>query len=218
VKPRIAWVVFDLGETLIDETASWDRWADYLGVPRFTFHAVMGHVIAAGRPHTDVFSFFRRDFDIEAEEAAKQATGLGWPMSDNALYDDAIPTLQELRAQSYQLAVFANQPLSARRFMATLPVDRVATSEQWGIAKPDPRFFERIATTLEREPREIAYVGDRVDNDVVPAAQAGMIAIHLRRGPWGLIQASWPEAAQAAIRIESLAELPSALEGWQRTV
>jgi FMN phosphatase YigB (HAD superfamily) len=218
VSRRIAWVVFDLGETLVDETASWDRWADYLRVPRFTFHATMGAVIAAGRPHTDVFSFFRSDFDLEAQTVARQATGLGWPMSDEDLYDDVIPTLQLLCARGYQLAVFANQPRSAARFMATLPVDRVATSDQWGIAKPDPRFFERIATTLETAPQQIAYVGDRVDNDVVPAVRAGMLAIHLRRGPWGFIQASWPEASQAAIRIESLTELAPALEGWQRTV
>jgi HAD superfamily hydrolase (TIGR01549 family) len=218
VSRRIAWVVFDLGETLVDETASWDGWADYLGVPRFTFHAVMGHVIAAGRPHTDVFSFFRPGFDFAAERAKKEATGLGWLPRANDLYADAIPTLALLHAQGYRLAVFANQPGSAARFMATLPVDRVGTSEQWGIAKPDPRFFERIATTLETAPPEIAYVGDRVDNDVVPAAKAGMLAIHLRRGPWGFIQASWCEPSQAAIRIDSLTELPAALEGWQRSV
>ena len=60
-------------------------------------------------------------------------------------------------------------------------------------------------------PGEIAYVGDRVDNDVVPAAAAGMLAVFLRRGPWGYIQADRPEAALARIKINSLAELPEAL-------
>ncbi len=35
-------VVFDVGETLVDETRYWDEWADWLGVPRFTFFAVLG--------------------------------------------------------------------------------------------------------------------------------------------------------------------------------
>jgi len=54
------WVVFDLGETLVDETENWGRWADYLAVPRLTFFAALGAVIAARRPHTDVFELFRR--------------------------------------------------------------------------------------------------------------------------------------------------------------
>jgi FMN phosphatase YigB (HAD superfamily) len=58
---------------------------------------------------------------------------------------------------------------------------------------------------------EIAYVCDRVDNDVAPAATAGMVAVFLRRGPWGYLQADRPEAALARIRIDSLADLPEAL-------
>ena len=34
----------------------------------------------------------------------------------------------------------------------------------------------------------IAYVGDRADNDVGPAIAAGMVGVHIRRGPWGHLQ------------------------------
>src|SRR3954471_306505 len=37
-------VVFDVGETLLDDTMEWGRWADWIGVPRHTFSAVMGAV------------------------------------------------------------------------------------------------------------------------------------------------------------------------------
>ena len=60
-------------------------------------------------------------------------------------------------------------------------------------------------------PHQICYVGDRVDNDVLPAAAAGMITALLRRGPWGLVQAAWPEAQRADIRLDSLDELLPAL-------
>jgi FMN phosphatase YigB (HAD superfamily) len=63
---------------------------------------------------------------------------------------------------------------------------------------------------------EIAYVGDRVDNDVVPAADAGMVSIFLRRGPWGYLQADWPGVALAHLRLDSLAELPAALAALDR--
>jgi hypothetical protein len=38
-----------------------------------------------------------------------------------------------------------------------------------------------------------------------------MLAVHLRRGPWGFLQAEWPGAAEADVRIDSLTELPAAL-------
>ena len=41
-------VVFDVGETLVDESREYGSWADWLGVPRHTFSSVFGAVIAEG--------------------------------------------------------------------------------------------------------------------------------------------------------------------------
>jgi FMN phosphatase YigB (HAD superfamily) len=82
-----------------------------------------------------------------------------------------------------------------------------------GAAKPAPEFFAAVARLAEVDPGEIAYIGDRVDNDVLPAIAAGMTEVHVRRGPWGHLHAAWPEAARAHVRIESLAELADALDG-----
>ena len=76
-------------------------------------------------------------------------------------------------------------------------------------ASPQPEFFARVVAEAGAEPGEIAYVGDRVDFDVVPARAAGMVAVHIRRGPWGYLQ---PGREQADVCIDSLAELPEALE------
>ena len=46
---------------------------------------------------------------------------------------------------------------------------------------------------------------------MLPALAAGMVAVHIRRGPWGHLHAGLPEAARADIRIESLSELPGRL-------
>jgi FMN phosphatase YigB (HAD superfamily) len=66
------------------------------------------------------------------------------------------------------------------------PLDLVASSERWGVAKPARAFFHRIAAELRLLPAEIAYVGDRIDNDIEPAVEAGMVAIFMRRGPWAM--------------------------------
>ncbi len=89
--------------------------------------------------------------------------------------------------------------------------DLVASSGSWGVEKPDRAFFERVSEELTLPPSSIAYVGDRLDNDVLPAIETGMAGVFLRRGPWGVIQATWPEARQATIAIDSLDELPAAL-------
>jgi FMN phosphatase YigB (HAD superfamily) len=94
-----------------------------------------------------------------------------------------------------------------------VPLAIAASSETWGVAKPDLAFFRRVAEELRLEPAEVAYVGDRLDNDIRPAAFAGMVAIFVRRGPWGLVQAGRANPPEAALTVESLAELPAALAG-----
>ena len=205
-QPR-RWVVFDLGETLVDETRNWSRWADHLGVPRLTFFALFGAVLAARRPHTEVFERFGTTLEQE-----RAASGPAWELDETDLYPDALPVLAALRARGHGLAVMANQPLEAAPFLATLPVDVTATSAGWALAKPDPRFFARVCTEVGAAPSDIAYVGDRVDNDVLPALAAGMTAVHLRRGPWGHLHADWPEAERATVRLDDLTGLPAALD------
>jgi HAD superfamily hydrolase (TIGR01549 family) len=209
---RVTWMVFDLGETLVDETRNWARWADHLGVPHLTFFATLGAVIADRREHTEVFTRFREDFDVGTELVRKAEAGLPWGFTDADLYPDALPALARLRAAGLQLAVMANQPLEAAPFLATLPVDLVATSAEWGVTKPDPEFFARVLAGTGAQAHQVAYVGDRLDNDVLPARAAGMVGVHLRRGPWGHVHRHWPEASQADLSIDSLHELvPSAV-------
>jgi len=57
------------------------------------------------------------------------------------------------------------------------------------------------------EAEEVAYVGDRVDNDVEPALAAGMVAVHVKRGPWGHLH----DPPREALRVLSLDELPAVL-------
>jgi hypothetical protein len=51
-------VVFDVGETLVDETREYGTWADWLGVPRHTFSAVFGAVISLGMDYREAFQYF----------------------------------------------------------------------------------------------------------------------------------------------------------------
>ena len=210
---RIQAVFFDIGETLIDETRQWGMWADWLDVTRLTFFAALGALIERGEHHRRVFEIVRPGIDLARERAARAAAGLDEWIEPGDFYPDALPCLRELRARGYLIGLAGNQPIAAEAQLRSLglPADIVASSAGWGVEKPAPEFFARIAAAACVPASSIAYVGDRLDNDVLPAAAAGMVAVLVRRGPWGHLHATQPAAALAAIRLDTLAELPAAL-------
>ena len=124
-----------------------------------------------------------------------------------------MPCLASARAAGFRVGIAGNQPEAAETALAALgvPADFVASSARWGVEKPDPGFFAKVAEAAGEPAGAIAYVGDRLDNDVLPAKAAGMTAVFIRRGPWGVIHAASPEAAIADLRIEQLDGLASLL-------
>ena len=209
-------VFFDIGETLVDETRQWGSWADWLGIPRLTFFAVLGGLIERGEHHRRVFELLRPGIDLAHERAARAAAGHAEHFGRSDFYPDAIPCLEALRRAGYRIGLAGNQPAGVEDVLRAmdLPVDLIASSAGWGVEKPSPEFFARVIALAGVPPDKIAYVGDRVDNDLVPAAAAGMLAVFLRRGPWGFLQAEHPDASQARLRLDSLAALPQALEAF----
>ncbi len=206
-------VFLDVGETLVDETRQWGEWADWLGVGRLTLFAALGATIERGRPHQEVFQIVRPGIDLQQERLRRAEAGVPDGFRADDLYPDAVPCLQALRAEGYLVGLAGNQPLQAEDALRSMgiSVDVLASSARWGVEKPSRAFFERVVSAAGCLPHEVAYVGDRLDNDVLPAREAGMVAVFLRRGPWGFLHAQLPGVEQAHLRLESLAELPSAL-------
>lgn len=211
--PRVRAVVFDVGETLIDETTEYGTWADWLGVPRHTFSAMFGAVIAGGEDYRQTFQRFQPGFDLVAERLRREEGDFPEHFDEHDLYPDARPCLEKLRQLGFLIGIAGNQTAQAERLLRALdlPTDFIGTSAGWEVEKPSAEFFRRIIAECGCAPGEIAYVGDRLDNDIRPALAAGMVAVFLRRGPWGYIHAAHPDITQAHIRVESLHELPEKL-------
>jgi len=201
-------VFFDIGETLIEETRAWSVVADWLGVPRMTLFSVLGSLIHEGRDHRELFDIVspRIGWKGVSEHFRHDA---GIPYLPEDLYPDVRPTLENLRRQGYFIGIAGNQPVEREKNLLEmdLSADLIATSGGWGLKKPHREFFEKVIAEARCPPGEIAYVGDRIDNDVLPAAAAGMVPIHIIRGPWGYIQRNWPDAAEARAQVRSLEEL-----------
>lgn len=197
-------VVFDVGETLVDETRHWSQVAHEVGVTPLVLMATLGALVERDEPHHAAWRVLGVDppttpTDIRPED----------------LYPDALPALGALRAAGYVVAVAGNQPARAEHQLraAGVAVDLVATSARWGVAKPSPAFFARVVTDLGMTAHDVLYVGDRLDNDVLPARAAGMRTALVRRGPWGYLHAARPDATLADVRVDSLRELTALLLG-----
>jgi FMN hydrolase / 5-amino-6-(5-phospho-D-ribitylamino)uracil phosphatase len=193
-------IVFDIGETLVREDRYWASWADWLDVPRHTLAALVGAVTAQGRDDADALRLLRPGIDIGAEYRAREAAGRGEQLDDSDLYDDVRPTLAALRELGVRVVVAGNQTVRAGELLRALdlPVDVIATSDEWGVAKPSPEFYARVLEVAGAPPYETVYVGDYPVNDVFPAKRAGLRVAHIRRGAWGHLWADDPEVVAAA--------------------
>ena len=185
--------MFDVGETLVDETAMWTQAAKLTGVPAFTMMGVLGGLAERGEDHSRLWEIL----GVEQPDAR-------WSADD--WYPDAIPCIERLRAAGYRVCAAGNTRVVGEATAAE-QVEVLGSSERWGVAKPSEAFFERVVEAVGSAPAKIAYVGDRVDYDVLPALAAGMTAVHVVRGPWGFLH----ESPEDAIVIRSLDELPGVL-------
>ncbi|MFF2654717.1 HAD family hydrolase [Streptomyces sp. NPDC058045] len=193
-------IVFDVGETLTKDDRYWASWADWLGVPRHTVSALVGVVVSQGRDATDALRLLNPDMDVASAYRARESAGRGEYLDESDLYPDVRPALGALQKAGKRIIVAGNQTARAGELLRELdlPADLVATSGDWGVAKPDPSFFDRVLEAAGCAPDEVLYVGDHPVNDVFPAKAAGMRVAHLRRGPWGQLWADDPEVAAAA--------------------
>ena len=183
------WVCLDVGETLIDETRVWATWADVLGVPRLTFMAALGAVVARGGDHRDVFDIVGvpdwRSHRAEIRGARTAASGrtISTPTRCRRSTRCATPATGW---RSSPTSRPSGRPSCARW---AFDAEVMAMSDELGVAQAGTRVLRTRRCELmgDPDPADVAYVGDRLDNDVRPAAAAGMRAVWLRRGPWAIL-------------------------------
>jgi FMN phosphatase YigB (HAD superfamily) len=208
-------VVFDIGEVLIDETRVWACWADILGVSRLEFAAVLGAAIAQGQDHEAVFEHVAPNVEWEAFIEEHERRYGGFQPTD--LYPDVTLCLSELQELGFRVLLVGNQPARRHAQLAALElaVDGIATSDELGAEKPATPFFESVLRLAETsDPTDVLYVGDRVDNDILPAMDFGMSTCWIRRGPWGVLQ-ELPDGAEPELVLDGLGELPLLLSQWR---
>ncbi len=208
------WVVFDVGETLVDESRAWRVWADELGISHMEFMSVFGAVVARGQGYADVADYFPGLDWVTHRDSVHAKLGA---LAQEDIFPDVHGSLASLRSEGFRSAIIGNQPRSATDELRALGVEAevMVMSADLGVMKPDPDFFRLTLARLgDPDPDDVAYVGDRIDNDVIPSSAAGLRAVWLRRGPWGVVPQEKP--AEADLIVDTLTELAERIdEVWR---
>jgi FMN hydrolase / 5-amino-6-(5-phospho-D-ribitylamino)uracil phosphatase len=178
-------VVFDCGETLVDETGQWTTWAGWLGVPPFTLMATVGGLLERGIPVTEAFDLFVPGFDIDAEIERRVALGQGVRLSHEDLHHDVQPAMKELTAAGVRLCIAGTMTADEQCRLSALglPVAAVVSHSELGHRNSSPEFFTALALRLGTAPEGYTYVGHRLDTSYPAATAAGTPYVYLVRGP-----------------------------------
>jgi putative hydrolase of the HAD superfamily len=128
-----------------------------------------------------------------------------WERHENfALYEDALPVLDELRRHALRIGLVTNGQRDVAEFAEhhRLEVDAMIGSKAHGRIKPHPSIFLAALESLDVRPEETAMVGDSYEDDIEGARALGIRAILLDRD--GLRR-------DERDRIDTLFALPAAL-------
>ena len=198
----IKWIFFDVGSTLVDETEAYDqRVRDVIAGTDITFEQFDSVRIALARQGFDGNSAAIKYFGL---------TKTPWHSEDEIPYSDAKSTLAALSQMGYKLGIIANQKLGTAERLENWGLrqyfDVIAASAEIGYAKPDKRIFEAALEMAGCTARESVMVGDRLDNDMIPAKALGMKTVWIKNG---LAQYQSEELGKdvADVQIASLSEL-----------
>ncbi len=178
---NIKWIFFDLGSTLIDEEQCIEfRVAETLKQPgapsEKEFYAQMEYFASVNKlPYKDTVEKF----------GLKK---VGWLKQLEKLYPETPNVLQKLSGV-YKLGIIANQSAGTEERLVKFGIgnffDLIISSAEAGISKPDIRIFEMALRGANCSAQHTCMVGDRLDNDIEPAAGLGMYTIWVRQGWYG---------------------------------
>jgi len=120
-----------------------------------------------------------------------------------------LDVLAGLKAEGWAVAVVSNCTADSATIFAELPlasaVDVAVLSCEAGMAKPDPRIYERTCKALGVDPMSCVYVGDGADRELYGAWALGMRVVQTRQ--YAQSDPDW-----SGPKIDSLAELPAYLD------
>jgi len=213
-------ILWDVGGPLVDEEPMYVIWeAAIFDVYRSQtgkdlsparFAAAKEWALQSYAPYSFqaiIFDLMDRDI-VRADEATKLFYTIV-PSHGEHLNPGLIETLEYLAAR-VPMAIVANQLKGLPERLRSLGIEKyfkhIISAGEFGLYKPDLRIFQHALEQLNLQPHEALMVGDRPDNDVVPAKLLGIKTLLLRTG-WYEQQKIRMPSEQADYVVNSVPEM-----------
>ena len=202
---NIKWLFFDVGSTLVDEHLAYEhRMREMADLANTTYSSV----------YETAMTFYKQNKKGDLETAKLLGVELPkWHKEDEILYSDTTKCLEILSGR-YKIGIIANQSLGTMTRLEQHGIlqyiDLVIASAEEGVAKPDKRIFEIALNRSNCQPGESVMIGDRIDNDIVPAKRMGMHTIWIKQG-YGQYWDITDEVEKADCTVHSLMEICNVL-------
>lgn len=198
---------FDVGYTLVNEDAVWEARcreqaqtdeAKKLGLSAADIYHEIEIASISRKPQ------FRTLIDKYGfKEVAPYRTEL------EKLYKDA-PAVIEALSQKYELGIIANQLDGLKERLQAFDLlhylKYIISSWDIQVMKPDIRIFDYALDKASCAPQETCMIGDRLDNDILPAKALGMKTVWIKQG-FGALQKPLSKSEEPDYTISSLSEL-----------
>lgn len=173
----IEWIFFDIGSTLVDESKAYEhRFSDSSEKSNVTFEALYQTAV---------------EFYKQGKKGDKEAfklynlTPTNWHTEDEFLYPDTIEILKKLSTK-YKLGVIANQVMGIEKRLEDFGILEyfkiIVSSAEEGVSKPNEEIFRRALKRADTIAEHSVMVGDRLDNDIIPAKNLGFSTVWIKQG------------------------------------
>ena len=202
---NIKWLFFDVGSTLVDEHLAYEhRMREMADLANTTYSSV----------YETAMTFYKQNKKGDLETAKLLGVELPkWHKEDEILYSNTTKCLEILSGR-YKIGIIANQSLGTKTRLEQHGIlqyiDLVIASAEEGVAKPDKRIFEIALNRSNCQPGDAVMIGDRIDNDIVPAKRMGMHTIWIKQG-YGQYWDITDEVEKADCTVHSLMEICNVL-------
>ena len=217
----VQWLFFDIGWTLVDEAEA----HRVRNVQAVALLSTLGVAISESELAENVAETSRAMVPSPFATALRRLTadqkqfdyvrkGAPYDHQLERLYPEVLSVLPGL-ARRYQIGVIANQSAGAQQRLHALGVGPYISvcigSAEAGYQKPDHRIFRLALERAKTTAADSVMIGDRLDNDILPAKEVGLRTVWIVRGVAGTPMPP-TKAHEPDFTIPDLSELPSVID------
>ncbi len=197
----IKWIFFDIGSTLVDESVAYkNRIERTISNTDVSYDEFYQRMVEISKHSQNAYNLVLTEYGLNK---------VTWNSDDEFVYPEAENCLSEL-SKHYKIGIIANQNFGSQERLDKLGmlkyIDLVIASAEEGVAKPDLRIFEIALSKADCKAEESVMVGDRLDNDIVPANKIGMKTVWIKQGLGGL-STPMTQEEQPNYTVSNLSEL-----------